>query len=216
MEIVKSNYAISKPVKRYSEIRKEAEEMKRLVDTSKFKGYYEAAYAISHCQVSDRPYAFFVVPEYFTKKERLFKHRVFINLQILEAPLYLKQATIAGQGDINAPNSADTEEACMSFPFRMAKKVVRYDKIRVRYQVPVLGGLFMRTITQWATGLLSQIYQHEYEHALGNNIYFKTETPREWWGYCQCLNPSIQVRHKLKGDEAVGTRYCGSCGKDLE
>lgn len=180
MEILKkAHYLISRPVTSYSEIKADAQELKKLIDRGKFKGYWQEAYAISHCQVSRQPYCFFVVAKNQVRTG-LFKHRVYVNLKIIEAPLHEKHIGIAGQPPVTEPNAAEWDEACMSFPYRDPKRVLRYNRIKVTYQVPVLG-LFMRTITEWAEGLRSQVYQHEYDHSQGENIFYKTETPQKWW-----------------------------------
>lgn len=181
MEIAKKvNYFISKPVTAYSEIKADVQELKQFIDAGKFKGNWQEAYAISHCQVSDQPYCFFVIANKQVKAG-LFRYRVYLNLKIIEAPLHIKATPIPGQPTITAPNAADFDEACMSFPYRQTKRVLRYNKIKISYQIPILGGLVLRTLTEDVEGIPSQVYQHEYEHSLGNNIYFNSETPRKWW-----------------------------------
>jgi peptide deformylase len=142
-----------------------------------FKGFYNKAFAIAHCQVSETPYAFFVVSGELVK-EKWFKQQVVINPEILEAPDRI-EGTLPNGKTIFAPNAIEYDEPCMSFPFRKPKKVLRYNKIKIRYQIPTLFG--MKTVVEWCMGVKSEIFQHEYDHTKGENIYFKAENPVKWW-----------------------------------
>ena len=192
MQIIKIHYKVSKPVKSYKEIRPEAEEMKRFIVAGRFQGFYNKAFAISHCQVSEQPYAFFVVaPEVI--KEKMFESQVIVNPEIVEAPTsrniagdpeMLKQfgldpEQVLAAKSINVPNAIEHQEPCLSFPFRKPKGVLRYDVIKVKYQIPGIFGL--KTIQKELSGIASEIFQHEYDHLQGKNIYFETETPVKWW-----------------------------------
>ena len=172
MEIIPVHYKISKPVTNWKEISKEVEEVRRFIVRGKFKGFYDKAFAIAHCQVSDTPYAFFVVaPE--VVKEKMLKDEVIINPEIIDCPVYKK---VSG---IDMLNAIDYDEACMSFPFRKEKRIRRYDYIKVKYQIPTMFGI--KDVEQELYGIASQIFQHEYDHLQGKNIYFESETPVKWW-----------------------------------
>ena len=172
MEIIPVHYKISKPVTNWKEISKEVEEVRRFIVRGKFKGFYDKAFAIAHCQVSDTPYAFFVVaPE--VVKEKMLKDEVIINPEIIDCPVYKK---VSG---IDMLNAIDYNEACMSFPFRKEKRIRRYDYIKVKYQIPTMFGI--KDVEQELYGIASQIFQHEYDHLQGKNIYFESETPVKWW-----------------------------------
>jgi peptide deformylase len=191
MEIIKIHYKISKPVVSYKEIKAEAEAMRRFIVLGQFKGYYNKAFAITHCQVSETPFAFFVVaPECL--KEKMFVDDVVINPQIVEAPLYKNIAgnpeALKKQGldpekikaqSIKVPNAIEYQEPCMSFPYRTPKRITRYDVIKVKYQTPSLFG--MKTVEAELKGIASEIFQHEFDHTQGKNIYFTSETPVKWW-----------------------------------
>jgi peptide deformylase len=182
MEIIPTHYKISKPVKSYGEIKKEAEVMRRFIVRGQLKGYYNKAFAIAHCQISSTPYAFFVVsPD--VMKEKMFKDDVIINPEIVEAPLYKtvgydEHLETKGQ-EIKIPNFIEYQEPCLSFPFRTPKRLNRYDFIKVRYQVASFFGL--KTVYADLQGIASQIFQHEYDHTQGKNIYFESESPVKWW-----------------------------------
>jgi len=184
MEILKIHYKVSKPVSKYKEIKDEVNGILELVDRYNHKGLYNKAYAIAHCQVSETPYAFFVVakecvvnmPE--QQLVKMFKGRVIINPKIIEAPLYRDMGDVKLSNPI--PNSIEYNEMCMSFPYRKPKRILRYDKIVVEYQVP--GRLWgFRKVRATLTGVASEIFQHEYDHTIGKNIYFESETPVKWW-----------------------------------
>jgi peptide deformylase len=187
MEICKIHYKVSKPVAGYKEIKAEAEALRRFIVLGKFKGYYNKAFAIVHCQVSETPFAFFVcAPE--CVKEKMFVDDVIINPQIVEAKTHIEIMGDKIKGApkelldkaITVPNTIEYQEPCMSFPFRTPKKVVRFNKIKVQYQVAgFFGGL--KTIKADLQGIASEIFQHEYDHTQGKNIYFETETPVKWW-----------------------------------
>jgi len=175
MEIIKCHYKISKPVNSYREIKKEAEELIRFIHTGPFNGNWNKPFAIAHCQVSETPMAFFVVSK-DVLAEKMFEHFVIINPKIIEAPA---EKDIGADSTMNTINEIEYQEPCMSFPFRTTKMVKRYDLIKVRYQIPKWYGL--KTIERQLTGIASEIFQHEYDHMQGRNIYFETETPVKWW-----------------------------------
>lgn len=176
MKILPIHYKISKPVKSYKEIRSEAKELMDFVWRGEFKGLWNKAYAIAHCQVSETPYAFFVVAmEHINSK--MFDDQVIINPQILEAPTMIKIKH--GNEMVDIPNAIDYDEPCMSFPFRQPKRITRYNEIKVRYQVHRFIGF--KTVTRKLSGLASEIFQHEYDHIQGKNIYFESEHPVKWW-----------------------------------
>lgn len=190
MEIIKNHYAISKPVRRWSEIKAEAERMKAFCGAGQFKGLYNSAYAIAHTQVCDKPMSFFIVTEgnYGKIKDgKLFESWVIINPKILKAPLYKPTNSYLATGHtpydgeiINrVPNSIECQEACMSFPFRKTKRITRYDVIEVSYQIPGFFGL--KTIKRTLSGFPSEIFQHEFDHTEGRNIFMETEKPYCWW-----------------------------------
>jgi peptide deformylase len=184
MEILKAHYKLSKPVSSYKEISAEAKKMMRFVERGALKGFYNKAFAITHSEVSETPYAFFVVaPEVIA--EKMFKSRVIINPEIIDAPVYKKEVktwNINGvmQGK-NIPNAIEYDEPCLSFPYRKPKRIVRYDSITVRYQIPELFGTILRTVEEEIHGIASQIFQHEYDHIKGKNIYFESDNPVKWW-----------------------------------
>jgi peptide deformylase len=189
MEIIKIHYKISKPVAAFKEIKNEAQELVAFIDRGRYKGFYNKAFAIAHCQVSETPYAFFVVSADVIN-EKMFEDRVIINPEITEAPLYkeIKSSEEKAQAKlpeglkaakIQIPNAIEYQEPCMSFPFRTPKRITRYDVIKVKYQTHGLLGF--KTHEAELKGIASEIYQHEFDHLQGKNIYFTSETPVKWW-----------------------------------
>jgi peptide deformylase len=60
----------------------------------------------------------------------------------------------------------------MSFPDKKDKLVKRYYRIKVKYQIVILGGLFLKTKKEILEGLKAHVFQHEYDHAQGKNIFY--------------------------------------------
>lgn len=178
LKIIKIHYKISKPVSRFNEISKEAKGLLNFITNGNYKGFYNKAYAIAHTQVSETPYAFFVVAnECVTNNPKMqwykmFESQVIINPKIIEALEYKNDG-------VKIPNMVEYNEMCMSFPFRTPKRVSRYDKITVEYQIKSFFGL--KTVKTTLNGIASEIFQHECDHMQGKNIYFESETPVEWW-----------------------------------
>ncbi len=148
---------VAKPVKSWKQIEDEALELRDFITSTedKVEGTYKTAFAISHAQVSEDPYDFFVVNEDNKDLIKLFGSWCIIGLRIVktEQEVYWK-------------------EACMSFPFNKPKNVDRFNKITVKYSIPFLW--FTRPVKRNFVGLPAFICQHETEHALGKNIYGKT------------------------------------------
>lgn len=191
MKIVPIHYKVSRPVRKYFEIEDDAVRMAQKIDNKDFEGgIHRAAYALAHCQVHENPLAFFVLDLQLVAghgtdpKLAVFEDRVIINPQIIEAPVYLKEKSIfnvfTGHDEFDGkelipgkhPNFATFNEGCMSFPHRKLKRINRFNKIKVSYQTR--GGMLgLKTHTCWLEGLPSQIFQHEFDHCQGKNIYFE-------------------------------------------
>lgn len=141
---------------------RDARAMNRLICTytdPKGKGPNQH-YAIHHSQFSSDPYNFFVVnPKLFGEKES--DIMVVVNPEILEKDSSTKKKV---------------REACMSFPFRVGIEVTRYDRIKVRYQVPTPDGKGMKTKEEYVEGFMAQIFQHEIQHGHGQHIYIGSKS----------------------------------------
>ena len=177
MKIIKIHYKLSKPIKKYNEIKDEAKLLLRFVERGKFEGFYNKAYAISHKQVNEKPYAFFVVAQECIN-EKMFKNRIIINPKILKSDKFKKIGTVLKKAN-KISNIVTNKEMCLSFPFRKPKDFSRFDSIKVRYQIPTLFGL--KTITDELFGIASQIFQHELDHIQGRNIYIESYNQIKWW-----------------------------------
>lgn len=190
-----------------------AQEMVNFIDDGNkggFKGKWKNAHAISHCQVSDEPLQLFVVSDSLlqnmgeNRKERkqmrksfTFPSRVIINARIIKAVDAEKRMVptrevvregkevrvqlVPKMGLVS--NMVKYPEACMSYPFRSEKKVERFAKITVRYQImrKVLGFYWLSTITEEVDKLKAHLFQHEIDHALGIDICFgdgKNKAPK--------------------------------------
>lgn len=176
VEIIKIHYKVSRPVARYQDIEPEVKGLLELVERD------NKAYAIAHAQVSETPYTFFVLAKRFTEgKDKMFESQIIMNPKILEAPLYQtpinpiymgtseKDAKLVSQ----IPNALDYREGCMSFPYKGLKRVRRYDQLKVQYQVK--GRLWgLKTITRQIEGIASEVFQHEFDHCEGKNIYYES------------------------------------------
>jgi hypothetical protein len=192
-------YAVSRPVKSYNDVRHEVESMITWFDETdgSFSGAYKTAMAISHCQVCDDPYAFFVVAKQFVnslsleeeknlnKKNYYFPARAIFNAEILETPEKVerdiperkivkdKEGKVSEKVTVTkglVKNLIAVPEACMSFPNRSKRDTERYYRIKVRYQIKGIFGL--KTVTEWVEGLKAHMFQHEIDHAQGKNMYF--------------------------------------------
>lgn len=148
---------ISKRVKSYRSIKKEAVEILEYIKKGNFEGNHSEAYAISQVQVSDDPKSYFILNPKINKGElvKTFGHWCIVNLKI-----------------IKKEHECLFPEGCMSFPFREPKKVARYEEIVATYWTPFLG-LFLIPRRKKLKDLYAFIAQHEYDHSLGINIYKK-------------------------------------------
>ena len=171
LKLIKPHYIKSRKVKSYNQIKSIVNEMKVFVDSEFKEGLFVKAYSLAHCEVSADPYAFFIINSDFIKK-KVFKHQVMINPEIVNVPDTMKFE--ADKDDKEHPNNMEIVEACMQFPFRKPKKLSRPYRIEVKYQVPFFFGLFLRTVRCEFEGLQSQIFQHNHQHCLGKNIFFKS------------------------------------------
>lgn len=162
-----------------------------------FPNTYNKAYAVSHCQVSDNPYAFFVVSKdlinemklfdtlAMSRKNFYFASQVILNARILvatdkiEGKVPKREVTKDSEGKVGykithedglITNKIMVPDCCMSFPDKKPKNTEIYYRIKVRYQIPAWYGL--KTKTEWVEGLKSHIFQHEINHANGKNIYY--------------------------------------------
>jgi len=199
----KGIYAVSKRVKSYSQIRHITEPMVKWLwhNNGNFEGSFKVAYAVSHCQVADNPFAFFVVNEELVSKKRkkvgknshknfYFVAPVIVNAQILETPEKIEAnipkrelvkdergkltgtKIVVNKGEVT--NLIDVPEACMSFVHRTQKNIKRYYRIKVKYQIPAsfLGIKYLKTKVEVVEGLKAHIFQHEIDHSQGKNMYY--------------------------------------------
>jgi peptide deformylase len=169
MQIIPIHYKVSERVRRYSQIEQDAEEMKKMLDRRGFHGHHNAGYALAHAQVSENPFSFFVVDQALIE-DGSYKERVIINPKILKAPYHIDAKMLDGSLG-KKPNAKEYAEGCLSFPYRRQKRLNRFDRIKVAYRVKSrFWGLKRRT--RWLDGLASQVFQHEFDHCNGQNIFF--------------------------------------------
>lgn len=165
-------------------------------NNGKFKGAWESGYAIHHAQVhapGTKPYSFFIVDKKLTRKEFakqiakkdrsvrditniVFPAQVIFNPEIITATQVFMDDAINKKGERYKKGVANVmpyDEGCMSFneQTRKAKKVKRFYRIKVRYQIikPALFGLSekVETVEEWCQGLKAHIFQHEIDHSNG-------------------------------------------------
>ncbi len=160
MKILKPAHNLpSSKVKNWNEIKDQARALRHLILNGEFEGDYRRAYAIAHSQVSDDPKWFFVINETVDDEDgKKLVDKIgswcVINAEILESN-----------------TQVEWKEACMSFPYRKPRNTTRFLKIKVRYQIPIFGGWLMIWRTKWFEKLPAFMFQHEQEHARGENIY---------------------------------------------
>ena len=180
MDIIRNHYTPGKKVKKFSEIVKVAEEMTQFMRSGGLKrNGYEQGYALAHNQMSETPYAFFVMNPDWPEK-RLFASDIIINPELVETWREINIGTKKKPDMRN--NVREYPEGCYSFPHRKAKNVPRYFRIKVTYLVPVskenpfnklkhFSG--MSRITETIEGIPAHVFQHEEQHCRGKNIYYK-------------------------------------------
>lgn len=155
MKIIPPHNKRAIEVDRIDQIEADQKGMIELVNRTDFKGRYKSAFALSHAQVSNTPYSFFVVA---TGIVEAFGTDTIINADIIEAD-----------------EPCTSYEACLSWPFRGERKIPRYNHIIIECLVPVEGmkklfkKLEKKTIELY--GLAAWIAQHEIDHAKGITIY---------------------------------------------
>ena len=191
MKLIPIHYNVSKPVTDFEQVAEDAWLMAEMIDAKEFKGLYSSCYALAHAQVKTVPLSFFVLDPQLVKglgddeSVAVFEERVIINPQIIEAPIYLEENSLLKRiftgkkfeettevSTGKKPNSGQFMEACMSFPHRKTKKITRFNKIKVSYQTKGRGRNGMKKHTAWLEGLASQVFQHEFDHCEGKNIFF--------------------------------------------
>ena len=195
-------YAVSEHVKPFSEAVNKAMRLVKWYNEyiSNPKNSQVDAWSLSDCQVSLKPNQVFIVHKELYKEYGLFfgketktnnrnnyyfpKQAIF-NAEILEAPEKIeamvpkRKINKDAQGNVKeeivreltmTPNEMFVPESCSSFPMKKEKNMKRFFRIKVRYQIKSWYGF--RTVTEWVYGLKSHIFQHEIQHAKGNNIYY--------------------------------------------
>jgi peptide deformylase len=200
MELVTGKNLFSghaKSVVKYSDIENDAKALIDFLDehNGKFMGRHSTAYALHHAQVRTQddysPFNFFVVsPNIVEGQDSAFflDGRIIVNPEILEMTDKVEMDVPSRKVEMvnnklevklttekkELKNKIQVPEGCMSFPFRTAKNVDRYYKVKVRYFIPkktLFGGWKLKKIEDWITGLKAHIFQHECDHALGKNIF---------------------------------------------
>lgn len=186
IKIAKAHYKLSKRVKNYGEIKKIANEMINFLysGAEKMEGNYDKVYVLSHAEVSDKPYAFFVCQKELVKAG-LFKSQVIINPKITHVSRLIDRQIVdpVSRGLImqEQENEIGLKEGCLMFPFRDYKTVNRFYKIGVSYQIPALFGLRLKKIEEVVEGQSAHIFQHHIDHMQGKNIYFSDCPVLKWW-----------------------------------
>jgi hypothetical protein len=204
MELIKPHHKPSERVRDANEGYELAKGVIEWLDANqgKFPGNWDTAVAISHCQVSDEPRAFFVLGDAMVakkgekgsrrqnRKNWYFPGRAIFNAEIIEAPetverMVPKQEIIREQGSKEykrkltpelkeVSNLIEVPDACMSYPRRTKKNTRRYHTIKVRYQVLREFWVYrwFKTITEEVDSFKAHVFQHEIDHAHGIDMYF--------------------------------------------
>lgn len=142
------------------EIDKLAKELQNFLDHGQVTppGINKYGHALHHCQVELKPLNFFVMRRQRGDDENSII--AFFNPKVIER---------------DKDSRREIMEGCLSFPFRADKKVLRCQRVKVSYDVPVeskLGSKWkFEHREEWVEGLMAQVFQHECLHAAGQNIY---------------------------------------------
>ena len=213
MELIKPHHKPSVRVNRANlkRAKAEADAMISFLDEGNaagFKGNWEKAVGISHCQVSEEPLAMFVIaselvgkPKQETRNQNRknwwFPARVVFNAEIIWAPekierIVPKREVVKGEkkGEFSikmtgekkpVSNIIEAADACMSYPNRTKKNTKRYHTIKVRYQIlkSFMGFMWLKTITEEVNSLKAHIFQHEIDHSFGIDMYFGNGEDRD-------------------------------------
>lgn len=122
----------------------DAEKMHKLCHTP--HGIYPAALAIAHTQIDDKdPLAFFVVPN----------GDIIVNPRIIRHTDHLKE-------DI---------EGCLSYPDKMLIRLGRWYKIEAEFYTISADKHIIGPTLAKLKGMEARMFQHEFSHILGINIY---------------------------------------------
>lgn len=147
-------------VEHFEEIRTTAGHMQSFLESGEpgRTGFRKSSIALHHSQVDPDPANFFVIRrDVVGAKDN--EICVVINPKIVELDKASKYTHLEG---------------CLSFPFRHDKKVSRYGRVKVWYQTPDQNSeTSFKDQEIWVEGFMAAIFQHECEHAKGNNIYQK-------------------------------------------
>lgn len=138
------------------QIEADAAAMRELLNAGKFTGMWKEGFALSHSQVSEDPFRFFVLHD--GAKEGFENYDTIINAKV-------------EKGSDKMP----FKEACLSYPHRGVINTQRFASIEISCLVPVKKFFrlhLMKKILR-LEGLAAFIAQHEIDHAQGIHIYDK-------------------------------------------
>ena len=181
MEIVKNHFIKAEKVESFAQIKDVAFQMVEKLNAGLMSnGIVVSGHGLAHNQVEDKqPLSFFVLSDK-TLREQNWPSQFIINPEIIEP----ERTITIGEDEHGAPDTRSNiktyPEGCFSFPHKAPKNVERYYQIRVVYYVPgETEGLFKRKrkglvrMEETLEGLKAHIYQHEWQHTKGENIYYK-------------------------------------------
>lgn len=171
MEIVKNHFLPGKPVESFGEIKDVAFQMVELLNGGLMsEGLIVAGHGLAHNQVEDtQPLSFFVLSDK-SLREQKWPSQFILNPQILEPERTINIGT-EDKPDVRS-NIKTYSEGCFSFPHKAPKNMERYFQIKVKYQIPV-NDKKLKDVTEVLEGLKAHIFQHEWSHCIGENIYYK-------------------------------------------
>jgi len=168
MKLTKPLYIPSFKVESWVSIKEEAKALADFIDGKDYGEFKAGVFAIHHMQVSEKnPFNFFVLnAEVFPNVIDELGSRFIINPTITEYIIKEK----------DVPFMQKMKEGCASFPYKAQKNVLRAPVITVEYQIPSpKGSNGLEDKKMQLSGVVAQIFQHEIDHGLGKNIYYKTD-----------------------------------------
>ena len=109
-------------------------------------GIHPGAFAVAHPQIEKKdPLCFFVT----------------MNKEIIINPEIVNHTKVP----------VERKEGCISFPNNLPIKVMRFNKIQVKFSTITKGGKISEPVTKDFSGILAEIYQHESQHFEGKYIF---------------------------------------------
>lgn len=154
-----------RPAKKVEDIKsifEEADEILWLIESGNIyapRSKWDDCYAVAQPQVSNNPLRYFVINPASKELVKAFGGLIIVNPRLLS-----KDRT----------SRFMSPEGCLSYPYNPIKKVKRFTKIEVKYDIITNKGRDIKSFSSKSlTDLPAIIFQHELEHLNGKSIWKK-------------------------------------------